>query len=77
MIEIRNDSSPFGVCEVRGLEPTGGVEHAAMLEDVLARQAVVCLRMERALEDEELQSIVSLFGSIKDPVASNRNVDLT
>ena len=69
MFEIRPHRSAFGVSEVTGLGPDGGEEHAPALRAALAAHAVLCLRMPRALEDDELQSRVRLFGSIKDPVA--------
>jgi len=67
MIEIREQRGGFGVSEVLGLEP--GPAPAAALRAALAEHAVLCLRMARPLEDEELQAVASLFGPIKDPLA--------
>src|SRR5215468_5303372 len=69
MAEIREPAGGFGVCEVRGLPPGGDPAAAGALRAALARHAVLCLRMERALEDAELQAVALLFGAIKDPVA--------
>jgi len=67
MIEIREQRGGFGVSEVLGLEPRPAP--AAALRAALAEHAVLCLRMARPLEDEELQAVASLFGPIKDPLA--------
>jgi alpha-ketoglutarate-dependent taurine dioxygenase len=68
MLEIREPRGAFGVAEVLGLESGAGDAHASELQAALARHAVLCLRMDRPLEDEELQSVAQLFGTIKDPV---------
>jgi alpha-ketoglutarate-dependent taurine dioxygenase len=48
-------------------------QHAPALQAALARNAVVCVRIGRALEDEELQALASLFGPIKDPVGRTKD----
>jgi taurine dioxygenase len=58
----------FGVSEVLGVDPGGGDDQAAQLRAALAQHAVLCLRMERPLEDDELQAVARCFGPIKDPV---------
>ncbi len=68
-MEIHESREDFGVAEVLGAGPTSGDEHAAALRAELAEHGVVCLRMDRPLEDAELQSVAWLFGPIKDPVA--------
>ncbi len=73
MIEIREHPDGFGAAEVIGVAPSPDVADAPALRDCLARQGVVCLRMERRLEDDELQAVAQLFGPIKDPVG--RTVD--
>ena len=67
MIQTREARETFGVSEVLGLDPGCGAQ-GAILRAALAEHAVLCLRMERPLEDAELQSVVQLFGAIKDPV---------
>ena len=72
MVEIHAPGSVIGVTEVRGVDPARG-EDSGALRAALARHAVLCLRMQRALEDEELQSVAQLFGPIKDPVGRTRD----
>ena len=69
MVQIRPHDGAFGVSEVIDLDPGRGAAHEAALRQALARHAVLCLRMARPLEDEELRSVARLFGPIKDPVA--------
>jgi alpha-ketoglutarate-dependent taurine dioxygenase len=61
----------FEVTRVRGVRPGEG--EPGSLRELLARAAVVCLAMERALADEELQAVAELFGPIKDPVGRTRD----
>jgi alpha-ketoglutarate-dependent taurine dioxygenase len=68
MIQVCDPLRDFGVSEVLGLESGHGDEHAAALRSALAERAVLCLRMNHALEDAELVSLAGLFGPIKDPV---------
>ena len=68
MLEIP-ERADFGVVAVEGLEPGSAENHAAALRAALFRHGVLCLHLPRALEDEELRSLVRLFGPIKDPVA--------
>lgn len=65
----------FGVVEVSGFDPVDlrGSENTAELNviaEALAHHGVLCLRMPRALIDEEFQAVVRLFGPIKDPVGT-------
>jgi len=69
MIQVCDSLRDFGVSEVLGLESGHRDEHAAALRSALAERAVLCLRMDHALEDAELVSLASLFGPIKDPVS--------
>ncbi len=71
MVEIHDAGDRFCVVEVRGVAPGGG--DAGALREALARCAVLGLRMERPLSDEELRGVARLFGPIKDPVG--RTVD--
>jgi alpha-ketoglutarate-dependent taurine dioxygenase len=73
MIEIHGHRGGFGVAEVVGLPPARNDAHAAALRAALARNAVLCLRMDRLLEDDELQSVARLFGPIKDPVGRTKD----
>ena len=73
MIEIKAPAERFGIVEVIGVEPAADESAVALLRDALARRAVLCLRMPRALDDDEFQAVAELFGPIKDPVG--RTVD--
>jgi len=73
VLEIEDSPGDFAVVGVGGLDPDAGAEHAPALRAALARAGVLCCRMQRALEDEELQRVASLFGPIKDPVAPTRD----
>jgi taurine dioxygenase len=68
MVEIYTPGGAFGVTEARSVGPACGDRDAAALRKALAGSAVLCLRMPRALDDEELQAVARLFGPIKDPV---------
>lgn len=72
MLEVRPPASGFDVTQVWGVAPGGAEEHAASLQSALAVHAVLCLRMDRPLEDEELQAVARLFGPIKDPVGRTK-----
>jgi len=61
----------FEVVRVHGVRPGEGAPGS--LRALLSRAAVVCLSMERPLEDAELWSVAELFGPVKDPVG--RTVD--
>jgi alpha-ketoglutarate-dependent taurine dioxygenase len=76
MIEIHAPNAGFGVAEVVGLAPGQFDVHAATLRAALARHAVVCLHLPRALADEELQSAARMFGPIKDPVGRAKDGSL-
>jgi len=67
MLEMHAPVQGFGVTEVRGLAP-GSTADAAVLRAALAEHAVLCLRMDRALEDAEFEAVARVFGAIKDPV---------
>ena len=68
MLEIREPTS-FGVAQVVRFEPGNGEASAAALRAALARHGVLCLRIYRALEEDEFRSLAELFGPVKDPVA--------
>ena len=73
MLEVRKSPEAFGVAEVLGVQPDGGEPDAAVLREALAAYGVVCFRFSRALEDEELQSVVGQLGGIKDPVGRTKD----
>lgn len=64
----------FGVAEVTGYDPSEPPPgERGAIADALANHGVLCLRMPRALTDEEFQAVTRLFGPIKDPIG--RTVD--
>jgi len=73
MIEICQSRDAFAVTEVLGVDPAYGDQQAAALRRALAMCGVLCLRMQRPLEDGELQSVARLFGPIKDPVGRTKD----
>jgi len=73
MVEIYQPGGVFGVTEVRGIDPACGNDESAALRTALASHAVLCLRMQRALEDGELHSVARRFGPIKDPIGRTRD----
>lgn len=73
-IGIEEDTGSFAVAEVTGYEPgDGSPNETNPIATALARNGVMCLRMPRPLIDEEMQSIVSIFGPIKDPVGRTKS----
>jgi len=53
---------------LRAGELTGAAPEPARLRDLLAERGVVCIRLDRALSDDELQALAARVGPIKDPV---------
>ncbi len=73
MIRIHEPAEGFGVTEIVGLEPEEGGSHAAVLRDALARHAVLCLRMDHALEEDAFGAVARVFGPVKEPVGRTRD----
>jgi alpha-ketoglutarate-dependent taurine dioxygenase len=73
MFEIAISEAEFSAADVSGVEIGAWSQHSAALQNALAQRGVVCLHLARALEDEELQSLVRLFGPIKDPVGRTKD----
>ena len=67
-----HERSGFGVVEVTGLDPNDNNHPDERLRMALAQHAVLCLRMQRGLDDTQLQSVARRFGAIKDPVARTK-----
>jgi alpha-ketoglutarate-dependent taurine dioxygenase len=72
MLEVQDSAGVFGVIEVRGADGAHGDDEAT-LRAALATHSVLCLRMSRALDDEELRRLALLFGPIKDPVGRTKD----
>jgi alpha-ketoglutarate-dependent taurine dioxygenase len=73
MLEIAESKQAFGVAIATGLDLACSDDEAVLLRDALAHNAVVCLRLDRALEDAELQNVARLFGPLKDPVGRTKD----
>ncbi|HIF95066.1 MAG TPA: TauD/TfdA family dioxygenase [Myxococcales bacterium] len=73
MIRIERPNDTFAIPVVHDLKVGAWDEHAAALRTALAANGVVCVRIEQALEDEELQALAGLFGPIKDPVGATKD----
>ena len=73
MLESLEGSAAFAPAVVSGMDPAHLEEGAGeRLRALLARAGVLCMRMPRALTDDELQSVARLFGPIKDPVGRTK-----
>jgi alpha-ketoglutarate-dependent taurine dioxygenase len=46
---------------------------SASVRQLLVEHAVLCIRLDRALSDDELRSVVEMFGPIKEPVGRDRD----
>jgi len=66
VLEIREPQA-FGIAEVVRFEPSKS--GTAKLRAALTRHGVICLRLYRALEEDEFFAVAELFGPVKDPVA--------
>jgi len=69
MVQIREHRGGFGISEALGIEADCNETQAASLRALLAKYAVLCLRIDYPLKNAELRAIAQLFGPIKDPVA--------
>ena len=61
----------FGPAVVEGVDAgrdAADPELGAGLRSLLADRGVLCLRQPAKLTDDQLRSIVSMFGAIKDPI---------
>ncbi len=68
-------SEDFGAAEISGLRPDDATDPARCeaVRAALAEHAVVCLRFDAALDDDQARAVASMFGPIKDPVARTRD----
>jgi taurine dioxygenase len=65
----------FGAVEIRGLGPAliGDDTTAAELRAALAEHAVMCIRLDDALDEDQARAVASMLGPIKDPVGHTRD----
>lgn len=73
MLEIKEAASAFGAAEARGLSLPPEASVSDVLRQALATSGLLCIRLERPLEDAELQSVARLLGDIKDPVGRTKD----
>jgi alpha-ketoglutarate-dependent taurine dioxygenase len=62
---------PFGAAEVEGLNPRRDASNPAVgkfLRDTLWACGVLCVRLPEPLEDEDARALVSMIGTVKDPI---------
>jgi alpha-ketoglutarate-dependent taurine dioxygenase len=77
---LREEALPgdFAVVAVHGLrvdvDPLD-TDCRRLLRDLLTRCGVLCLRLTEKLDDAAFQRVVSMFGTIKDPIARDGNGD--
>jgi alpha-ketoglutarate-dependent taurine dioxygenase len=70
----RTIDGAFGAVEVVGVQPDAlDASVSTLARDALARHAVLCLRFEDSLDDDQARAVASLFGPIKDPVGRTRD----
>ncbi len=62
----------FGAVAVEGVR-RGDAADAAELRALLAAHAVVCMRQDAPLSDEDARTVASMIGPIKDPVGRTRD----
>jgi len=67
------ENNDFRVNVVSDLEPSSSGCVDDSLRELLAETGMLCLRMPRALTDEEFKSMAARFGPIKDPIALTRD----
>ena len=72
MIDVQAASGSFGVARVLGLESGKIDEASGALRGALAAHAVLCIPLDRRLDEPELESLAGLVGPIKDPVAPTK-----
>jgi alpha-ketoglutarate-dependent taurine dioxygenase len=72
-VQVGEPSEAFGIAEVTGLDPADPAVPGDELRSALARHAVLCIRLPRRLDDEELRAVARLLGPIKDPVGRTRD----
>jgi taurine dioxygenase len=73
---VRPLPGAFGAVEVVGLqvpEACADPETRHALASALWEHGVVCVRMERALTDDEARAVASMIGPIKDPIGRTRD----
>src|SRR5439155_64119 len=71
---VQTIDESFGAVEIVGVEPRELDEQTAThVRDALARHAVIVLRLDRALDDDEARAVASLVGPVKDPVGRTRD----
>jgi alpha-ketoglutarate-dependent taurine dioxygenase len=73
VFQIAEAPDSFDVVQVIGVDASALPRPCPELRSALARHAVLCLRMERALDAEGLEAVARLFGPIKDPVGRTRD----
>jgi alpha-ketoglutarate-dependent taurine dioxygenase len=74
-LTTRTLAGEFGAAEVVGLKPADAddPELAHALRGALATHAVICIRLDAPLSDDEARAFASMVGPIKDPVGRTRD----
>ena len=69
-------SSTWGACEIRDFDMARDVrddEAQRALGELLVEHGVLCIRLAERLSDPEMQSLLTMFGPIKDPIGTARD----
>jgi alpha-ketoglutarate-dependent taurine dioxygenase len=74
-LKVRPPSRSFGAVQIEGLIPADASDPSKrdLVRDLLARHAVVCIRLPKALEDGEARALASMIGPIKNPVGRTQD----
>ena len=75
-MSVRTLPGAFGAAEIVGFDPGLDLEagsKAEILRAALWENAVICIRFDRALTDDEAQGVASMIGPIKEPIGRTRD----
>ena len=75
-LTVRTLPGEFGAAEISGLDPaadTADARKAEILQNALWKHAVICVRLSRAMTDDEARALASMIGPVKNPVGRARD----
>jgi taurine dioxygenase len=78
-LSVRTLPGKFGAAEIVGFDPAvdlGSATQAEILRASLWEHAVICIRFDRPLTDDEARGVASMIGRIKDPIGRTRDGEM-
>jgi taurine dioxygenase len=75
-LTVRTLPGAFDAGEIVGLDPAvdpADARKAEILRNALWKHAVICVRLSRAMTDDESRALASMIGPVKDPVGRTRD----